>query len=111
MPTVTGDFGVTLSVTAVIGGAKMKVVLLLAVPPGVVTVIGPLAPLPTVAVMVVALTTVKDAAGGAAEGTAVAPVKLAAGDGDHRAGVPADRGEGGDGRRRDGVDDVVPSVV
>ena len=39
-------------------GMKVKFVALVAVPPGVVTVIGPVAPLPTVTVMLVALLTV-----------------------------------------------------
>ena len=54
----------------------MKVPLLVAVPPGVVTVIVPVAPFPTVALMVVALVTVKDAAAVPPKATAVAPVKL-----------------------------------
>ncbi len=50
--------------------------LLVAVPPGVVTVIVPVAPLPTVALMVVALVTVKAVAAMPPKATAVAPVKL-----------------------------------
>ena len=43
-------------------GMKVKVPALLAVPPGVVTLIVPVAPLPTVPLMVVALVTLKEAA-------------------------------------------------
>jgi len=57
-----------------VGGIK-KFVLLVAVPPGVVTVIGPVAPLPTVAVIEVLLTIVKAAAAVPPKATAVAPVK------------------------------------
>jgi hypothetical protein len=42
----------------------------------VVTLTSPLAPLPTLAVMVVALTTVNDAAGDPPKDTAVAPVRF-----------------------------------
>ncbi len=61
----------------VIVGAEMtvKVPELIAVPPGVVTVIVPVVPLPTVAVMEVSLTTVKTVAGVPPKDTAVAPVK------------------------------------
>ncbi len=55
---------------------KVKAPVLVAVPPGVATVSGPVAPLPTVAVSEVALTTVKDAAAVPPKATAVAPVKL-----------------------------------
>ena len=66
--------------------------MLTAVPPGVVTVIGPVAPLPTVALIEVALTTVKEAAGVPPKATAVAPVKLLPGDGHHRPRAPAGSG-------------------
>ena len=56
-------------------GMKVKVPLLLAVPPGVVTLIVPVAPLPTVALMVVSLVTVKIAAAVPPKVSAVAPVK------------------------------------
>ena len=56
-------------------GMKVKVPLLVAVPPGVVTVIAPVAPLPTVALMVVEVT-VNEAAAVPPNFTAVAPVKL-----------------------------------
>ena len=39
------------------GGIKVKLLVLVAVPPGVVTMIGPVAPLPTVTVRAVALST------------------------------------------------------
>ncbi len=58
-------------------GAKVKIALLLAVPFGVVTVICPLVPLPTVAVMVESFTTVKVCAGEPPKATTVAPVKFA----------------------------------
>jgi hypothetical protein len=48
-----------------------------AVPPGVVTEILPLAPVPTTAVILLGLLTLKDAAGTAPKATAVAPEKLA----------------------------------
>ena len=57
-------------------GMKVKGVLLVAVPPGEVMVMAPVAPLPTVAVIDVALTTVKEAAAVPPKATAVAPVKL-----------------------------------
>ncbi len=53
----------------------MKVPLLVPVPPEVVTEIGPVAPVPTVALMVVALVTVKVYAAVPPKDTAVAPVK------------------------------------
>ena len=56
-------------------GMKVKVPLLVAVPPGVVTLIVPVAPLPTVALMVVSLVTVKMAAAVPPKATTVAPVK------------------------------------
>ena len=56
--------------------SSVKMPVLVAVPPGVVTVIVPVAPLPTVALMVVALVTVNDAAAVPPKATAVAPVKL-----------------------------------
>ena len=67
-----------LGVNEVIAGTvmKVKVPLLVAVPPGEVTVMAPVAPLPTVAVIEVALTTVKEAAAVPPKATAVAPVKL-----------------------------------
>jgi len=57
-------------------GMKVKALLLVAVPPGVVTVIVPVAPMPTVAVSEVALTTEKDAAAVPPKATAVVPVKF-----------------------------------
>ena len=78
----------------------VKVPLLVAVPPGVVTAIVPVAPLPTVAVIEVELLTVKATAAVPPKVTAVAPVKLAADNGHHRSRAPAGRGERGDGRRR-----------
>ena len=66
-----------LGVNEVMVGAGIKVkVPLLAVPPGVVTLIAPVAPFPTVAVMEVALVTVKAVADVPPKATAVAPVKL-----------------------------------
>jgi hypothetical protein len=65
-------------VNELIAGAEIKVKLLeeFAVPPGVVTDIVPVAPFPTTAVMLVALTTVKEVAAVPPKLTAVAPVKL-----------------------------------
>ena len=57
-------------------GSQVKTPVLVAVPLGVVTVSGPVAPLPTIAVKEVALVTVKDAAAVPPKATAVAPVKL-----------------------------------
>ena len=82
-------------------GMKVKVPLLVAVPPGVVTVIGPVAPLPTVALMVVALVDGEGCRRRAAEGHRGRPGEVGAGDGHHRPRAPAGRGERGDGRRRD----------
>ena len=56
-------------------GMKVNVPVLVAVPPAVVTVIVPVAPLPTVAVMVLSFTTVKAVADAPPKATAVAPVK------------------------------------
>jgi len=55
---------------------KVKALLLVPVPPGAVTVIVPVAPLPTVAVSEVSLTTVKATAAVLPKTTALAPVKL-----------------------------------
>ena len=55
---------------------KVKALVLVVVPPGVVTVMVPVAPLPTVAVSEVALPTVKEAAAVPPKATAVAPVKF-----------------------------------
>ena len=55
-------------------GKKVKVPVLVAVPPGVITVIGPVAPLPTVALMVCAATKVKEDAAVLPKDTAVIPV-------------------------------------
>jgi hypothetical protein len=65
-------------VNEVIVGAGINVRLLeeLAVPPGVVTDIVPVVPLATTAVMLVALTTVKEVAAVPPKLTIVAPVKL-----------------------------------
>ena len=57
------------------GGIKVKPVII-AVPPGVVTLILPEAPVPTVAVIVVAFTTVNVVAATPPNMTAVAPVKF-----------------------------------
>ena len=57
-------------------GINVKLLEELAVPPGAVTDIVPLAPLATTAVMLVALTTVKEVAAVPPKLTAVAPVKL-----------------------------------
>jgi len=57
-------------------GIKVKAPVLVAVPPGVVTVIIPVAPLPTVAVIEVALTPVKEAVAVPPKATAVVPVKF-----------------------------------
>ena len=57
-------------------GMNVKKVLLVAVPTGVVMVIDPVAPLPTVALSEVSLATVNDAAAVPPKATAVAPVKL-----------------------------------
>ena len=54
---------------------KVRLPLLVPVPLGVVTAMVPVAPLPTVAVMVVALTTVNEAAAVPPKVTALAPVK------------------------------------
>ena len=62
--------------------------LLMAVPPGVVTVIVPVAPLPTVALMVVALVTVEDCRGGAAKVHRGRPGEVCSGDGHHRPRAP-----------------------
>ena len=59
-----------------VGSWKVKIPLLVAVPPGVVTVSVPVAPLPTVAVMQVSLLTVKEAAAMPPKATAVTPVKF-----------------------------------
>ena len=56
-------------------GINVKLLEELAVPPVVVTDIIPVVPLATTAVMLVALTTVKEAAGVPPKLTAVAPVK------------------------------------
>ena len=58
-------------------GRYVNVLLLVAVPPGVVIVIVPVAPFPTVALAEVLLMTVKDVAGVPPKATAVTPVKLA----------------------------------
>ena len=63
-------------VNDVIVGAAMVNPVFVAVPPGVVTEILPADPLPTTAVMLVALTTVNDVAAVPPKLTAVAPVKL-----------------------------------
>ena len=83
------------------GGMKVKVPLLVAVPPGVVTVIVPVVPLPTVAVIEVALVTVKEVAAVPPKATAVAPVKLVPVMVTTVPAPPLRRGERGDGRRRD----------
>ena len=73
-------------------GMKVKVPLLVAVPPGVVTVIVPVAPLPTVAVIEVVA---DDGEGGrrrAAEGHRGRPGEVGAGDGHHRPRAPAASG-------------------
>ena len=57
-------------------GINVKLLEELTVPPGAVTDIVPLAPLATTAVMLVALTTVKEVAAVPPKLTAVAPVKL-----------------------------------
>ena len=56
-------------------GINVKLLEELAVPPGVVTDIFPVAPFPTTAVMLVALTTVKEVAAVPPKLTVVAPVK------------------------------------
>ena len=61
---------------AIVGaGMKVKVALLVAMPPAVVTVMVPVAPVPRVAVIVVSLTTVKATAAVLPKATAVVPVK------------------------------------
>ena len=69
----------TVGVNEVMLGARLKVKepILVAIPPGVVTVSVPLAPLPTVMLIVAAVVTVKEAAAVPPTTTAVAPVKLA----------------------------------
>ena len=62
VPMSTGEAGVTLSDTAVMGGAKIKFAQVV-LPPGVVTVMAPVLPLPTVALIVVAFVTVNEVAG------------------------------------------------
>ena len=57
-------------------GINVKLAEELAIPPGVVIDIIPVVPLATTAVMLVALTTVKEVAGVPPKLTAVAPVKL-----------------------------------
>jgi hypothetical protein len=57
-------------------GMKVKAPVLVAVPPGVVTLIGPVAPIPTTAVIEVVLTTVKEAAAVPPMATVPAPVKF-----------------------------------
>jgi hypothetical protein len=57
-------------------GINVKLLEELAVPPSVVTDIFPVAPFPTTAVILVALTTVKEVAAVPPKLTAVAPVKL-----------------------------------
>jgi uncharacterized MnhB-related membrane protein len=70
---VAADVGVN---EAMLGaGINVKLLEELAVPPGVVTDIVPVAPFPTTAVMLVALTTVKEVAAVPPKLTAVAPVK------------------------------------
>ena len=56
-------------------GMKVKELSLVAVPPGVVTLIVPVAPLPTVALMVLSLAMVKAVAAVPPKATAVAQVK------------------------------------
>ncbi len=68
-------------------------------PPGVVTLIVPVVPLPTVALMVVAFVTVKVVAAVPPKLTPGRPGEVGAGDGHHRARASAGRGERRDGRR------------
>ena len=56
-------------------GMKVKSMALVAVPPGVVTVIAPVSPVPTVALICVSLTVENFAAAVPPNATAVAPVK------------------------------------
>ena len=92
-------------------GMKVKVPVLVAVPPGVVTVTAPVAPLPTVAVIGGG---VDDGEGGrrrAAEGHRGRAGEVGAGDGHHRPRAALGRGERGDGRRRMQVKVKVPVLV
>ena len=68
--------GVGVNEVMVGAGMKVKELSLVAVPPGVVTLIVPVAPVPTVAVSEVELVTVKEDVAVPPTVTAVAPVKL-----------------------------------